>query len=140
MADPENQKIAALEESNKTLKAQLDEAVKKAEDLQKQLDAILQAQHDALAADTFTARKEAGLIDADENKEHQLLAALPNEALQIMKSDAQKTAAKIQAATENPPKAKYGATLAADTNEVAEAVKTQRASFGLKTEQAKETE
>lgn len=137
LADPENQKIAALEESNKTLKAQLDEAVKKAEDLQKQLDAILQAQHDALVADTFTARKEAGLIDADENKERQLLAALPNEALQIMKADAVKTVQKLAAVQENSPKAKYAGDVTGE-QVLAQLIEQRRAELGIGKQLVKE--
>ncbi len=146
LTDQDTKKLADLEEANKTLKQQYEAAAKKAgeteqtvKDLRAELDSIKKAQHEALVAEVYEARKTAGLADKEE-AEKQMLTAQTDAVLQIMKADAHKTAAKIQAATENPPKAKYGATLAADTNEVAEAVKTQRASFGLKTEQAKETE
>lgn len=139
MSESQDKKLAALEAANKEWQEKAEANAATVKELKAQLEAIQKAQHEALVAEVLAVRKEAGLADKEE-AEKTMLTAMTNDVLAIMKSDAQKTAAKLQAATENPPKAKYGAASAADSNEVAEAVKQQRASFGLKTEQAKETE
>jgi hypothetical protein len=136
---PQDKKIAALEAANKEWQEKAEASAAEVAALKAQLEAIQKAQHEALVAEVLAARKEAGLADQCEAKEKEMLTAQTDAVLQIMKTDAQKTAAKLQAATENPPKAQFGAATA-NTNEVAEAVKKQRASFGFTTKNTETSE
>ncbi len=148
-----NNTIAELETANQTLRAELDATKKqadtnaqKATELQAQLDAIQKAAHDALVIEVYEARKTAELADKDETKEKQMLTACTTEFLKILKTDAQKTAAKLTTITEKPPKTQYQASNSnhsySETNQyqekLAEATKTVRAELGIT--QLKETQ
>lgn len=148
-----NNTIAELETANQTLRAELDATKKqadtnaqKATELQAQLDAIQKAAHDALVTEVHEARKTAELADKDETKEKQMLTACTTEFLKILKTDAQKTAAKLTTITEKPPKTQYQASNSnhsySETNQyqekLAEATKTVRAELGIT--QLKETQ
>lgn len=130
MSESQDKKIAALEAANKEWQEKAEANAATVKELKAQLEAIQKAQHEALVAEVLAVRKEAGLADKDEAKEKALLTAQTDAVLQLLKIDAQKTAAKLSAVVENPPKAQYGAATA-DMESVAEAVKKQRAIFGF---------
>jgi hypothetical protein len=107
--------MAALEQANKTLQDELKAAKTKAaeaEETQKalkaQLDEIVKEKHEALVDEVYKARAEA-LAGKEETEDKKLLAAIDDKTLQIMKQDALKVAQKVASLEESPgPKTRYG--------------------------------
>jgi hypothetical protein len=112
-----------------TLKAEL-EAAKKTDvvaTLQAQLKAIQDEKHNTLVAETLKARKEAGLVAAEED-EQKKLAGLDNSVLEMLKAEALKVASITQKQT-TQPRVKYNA--GSDDKTLEAAINKMRADLGL---------
>jgi len=142
------QKMAALEQQNKKLQDELTAAAKKAteaEETQKalkaQLDQIVKAQHDALVAEVYKARLEAGIADK-EDEDKKMLASLDDTTLSMWKKEALKVAQKVASLEESPgPKTKFGQNSTQDANQLKAKIEEQRLSMGFAPKKTvKETE
>ncbi len=128
------QKVASLEQTNAKLTKDLEaataratEAASTAETFKTQLEAIRKEKHDALTAECFQARVDAG-IAGKEDEEKAKLAKLSDETLALLKADALKVAQVTQTRETAAPKLRYSKT---NEEPLDTAIKECRARLGL---------
>lgn len=115
------------EEASKEAK----EAKIKLEQVTEELEKLKQASHQKIVEEVYEARAEANLVAGRTEEEKKHLAGLSEETLMILKADAKKTAAVLQAA-QTSPKTRYTSSGESEDHAgLLAAVNKQRAEMGL---------
>ena len=106
------EQVETLTDENEQLKAAVEENPEeddpKVKELREKIEAMESERHQEIVNDTVEARVKAGLVKSkDREKEAERLKDLDDEALGLLREDAEKVAEKLAKASTPGPKAQY---------------------------------